>query len=134
MAEYILDTNHISPLVTYGHPLRDKILTHIQAGDVFALPTPVLHEFLFGITLLPRARKNLQEWQRLKGLFKYYRVDESVAEEAAELRVRLRRRGRQLEAIDSFIAIIALKNDLPLLTTDKDFQEIPRLQHKNWRK
>jgi shikimate dehydrogenase len=26
MADYLLDTNHTSPLVTIGHPLRDKIL------------------------------------------------------------------------------------------------------------
>jgi len=133
MTEYILDTNHISPLVTYGHPLRDKILARIQTGDIFAIAAPALHEFLFGITLLPRARKNRQEWQKLKGLFKYYRVDETVAEEAADLRVHLRQRGWQLDAIDSLIAIIALKNNSSLLTTDNDFQEIPHLRCENWR-
>ncbi len=134
MAEYLLDTNHLSPLVTYGHPLRSRILAHLQQGDIFAVAAPALHEFLFGIALLPRAKQNLQEWRRLKGLFRYYHVDKTVAEEAAELRVHLRRRGRQLEAIDALIAIIALKSGLPLLTTDRDFQAIPQLKTENWRK
>jgi tRNA(fMet)-specific endonuclease VapC len=49
------------------------------------------------------------------------------------LRVKLRQNGLQLEAIDSLIAIIALRYDLTLLTTDKDFRAIPNLRYENWR-
>ncbi|GAB4461456.1 MAG: hypothetical protein Fur0044_53350 [Anaerolineae bacterium] len=45
----------------------------------------------------------------------------------------MRRQGRQLEAIDSFIAIVAVRYDLILLTTDQDFQVVPDLQIENWR-
>lgn len=133
MTEYLLDTNHISPLVTPGHPLRAKIFAQLQAGDQFSIATPALHEFLFGIRLIPRAAKNMQIWAKLKGLFKYYDVDQTSAEQSAQLRVTLRQRGRQLEAIDSFIAVIAVRYDVILLTTDKDFQSIPDLEHENWR-
>lgn len=51
MAEYLLDTNHVSPLVTLEHPLRDKILARLQAGDIFSIIFPALHEFLFGISI-----------------------------------------------------------------------------------
>jgi hypothetical protein len=30
MANYLLDTNHASPLVTIGHPLRNKILGSVD--------------------------------------------------------------------------------------------------------
>jgi len=133
MAEYLLDSNHASPLVTLGHPLRDKILAQLQTGDVFAIATPVLHEVLFGISLLPRVQDNLKEWSRLQSFFKYYAIDEIIARQSAELRVMLRRKGRQLEVIDSFIAVTALQNNLVLLTTDKDFQAVPNLVINNWR-
>ncbi|MEM7534896.1 MAG: type II toxin-antitoxin system VapC family toxin [Chloroflexota bacterium] len=61
-----------------------------------------------------------------------YEVNEMVAKEAAMLRIQLRKKGKQLDAIDSMIATIALWNDLTLLTTDKDFQRVPTLQTANW--
>jgi predicted nucleic acid-binding protein len=37
-----------------------------------------------------------------------------------------------LETVDSLIAVIALRNDLTLLTTDGDFKPIPQLKRENW--
>lgn len=133
MTEYLLDTNHISPLVTPGHSLRVKILSQLEASEQFSIATPALHEFLFGIGLIPRATENFEAWEKLKGLFKYYDVDQSIAEQAAHLRVALRQQGRQLEAIDSLIAVIAVRYQVILLTTDKDFQAVPGLRYENWR-
>ena len=50
MADYLLDTNHASPLVTLGHPLRDEILRRLDEGHTFAICVPVLTETLFGIS------------------------------------------------------------------------------------
>jgi predicted nucleic acid-binding protein len=132
MTEYLLDTNHISPLVTLSHPLRGKVLQRIAAGDTFAITVPALTEFLFGISLLSRAKQNLAEWGRLKPAFIYYDLDRSDGEKAAESQVMLRRQGWQLETVDALIATIALRNNLVLLTTDKDFSAIPHLQLENW--
>ena len=132
MAGYLLDTNHISPLVTVGHPLRGKVLQRLQAGDTFGIPVPALTETLFGISLLPRAQQNLNEWERLKSTFNYYGIARFDAESAAELQITLRRRGWQLETVDALIAIVALRNDLILLTTDKDFSAIAQLRQENW--
>lgn len=133
MTEYLPDTNHISPLVTPGHPLRERILHQIESGVVFAIATPALHEFLYGIRLIPLAAQNLDLWTQLAGLFKYYNIDPITAEQSAQLRYALRKSGRQLEAIDSFIAVLALRYNLVLLTTDKDFHHIPTLHYENWR-
>lgn len=133
MTSYLLDTNHISPLVTIEHPLREKILLHLQAGDEFCITTSALSEFLFGIGSLPRAMRNFKEWERIRYDFKYYNIDPTDAEQAAKLRLTLRKRGWQLGLVDSLIAIIALRNDLTLLTTDKDFQGVPGLKIENWR-
>ncbi|MBE7473657.1 MAG: hypothetical protein DPW09_06460 [Anaerolineae bacterium] len=132
MADYLLDTNHLSPLITLTHPLRQRVLPHMQTNHTFALTIPILTELLFGIALTPRAKENLGEWLRLKPGLMIFDLDQSDAEQAAELQTLLRRRGRQLATVDALIAAVALRYDLTLLTTDKDFSAIPQLQQENW--
>ncbi|MCK6628200.1 MAG: type II toxin-antitoxin system VapC family toxin [Anaerolineae bacterium] len=131
MTDYLLDTNHASPLVTLGHPLRQRVLS-LQANHSFAIAVPVLAEVLYGLHLLPRAEQNLVEWARLRLNFNCYASDEFDAEQAVELQIKLRRRGWQLATIDALVAAVALRYDLTLLTTDKDFSAIPQLQQENW--
>jgi hypothetical protein len=56
VADYLLDTNHLSPLITVGHPLRNRILSLVKQGEGFNIAVPVLTEFLFGIQLMPRVQ------------------------------------------------------------------------------
>jgi len=133
MTRYLLDTNHLSPLVTLSHPLRLQIRERLETADSFAIPAPALTEFLFGIGLLPRARLNNETWQAMADEFAYYGVERQDAEMAADLRLKLRRVVRQLGAVDALIAVLALRNDLTLLTTDGDFAAVPSLKLENWR-
>lgn len=87
---------------------------------------------IYGIGVLPRAEQNLAEWERLKAKFHCYIPDVDDAEKAAHLRIILRRKGWQLEAIDAIIAIVAVRYDLILLTKDKDFRKVPLLKKVNW--
>lgn len=132
MADYLLDTNHASPLVTIGHPLRDKILTRRESGDTFAICVPVILETKFGIGILPRAKTNLEEWKRLKPLLTIYATDADDADVAVELQLSLRKEGWQLASFDALIAAVALRYDLTLLTTDNDFRAVEGLQTENW--
>jgi len=134
MGDYLLDTNHASPLVTLEHPLRKQILRRFDASDSFAICTPVLTETLFGIGILPRAAQNLIEWERLRFFLPCFAPDETDAKFAAELQISLRRRGRQLNTIDALIAADALRYDLVVLTKDKDFQVVLNLRYENWLK
>jgi predicted nucleic acid-binding protein len=132
MARYLLDTNHLSPLVTVGHPLRQQVSVRLQLGDEFAVPVPALTELLYGILLTPRAAQNLAEWQRLQNSFGYYLIPRQDAETAAELQTDLRRRGWQLATVDALIAAVALRHNLVLLTTDGDYAAVPGLPLENW--
>ncbi len=133
MAEYLLDTNHLSPLVTLEHPLRIKILAALQTDATFSIAVPSLAEFLLGMSLIPRATQNKREWQYLENYFNYRSLDKDDAKQAAELSLSLRKQGWQLAMLDSFIAVVALRYDLILLTTDKDFRAVPNLRYENWR-
>lgn len=132
MASYLLDTNHISPIVTPEHRLRSLIIQRHDAGDTFSIAVPALTEMLFGIRLLPRAERNLRDWQRFEPLFGFYDITKQDAEYAANLQATLRKQGRQLGLVDALIAAVALRYDLILLTTDKDFQPIVGLTQHNW--
>lgn len=132
MSDYLLDTNHVSPLVTLNHPLRAKILERAQKGDTFAVCVPVITESLFGLGILPRGIQNRAEWNRLRALLRVYIPDERNAEAAADLQIAMRRDGRQLVTVDATIAAVALRFGLILLTTDQDFQPIPDLIQENW--
>lgn len=132
MANYLLDTNHASPLVTRRHYLRRRTHDELRNGHRFGICAPALSEFLFGIGMLPRAVRNRQEWDNLRPRLTIYRVGEADAEIAADLQITLRRRGVQLETVDALIAAVALRYDLTLLTEDGDFREIAQLKQENW--
>lgn len=106
----------------------------MEHGTDFAIPVVVLAEFLFGIQSLPRAQANLAEWNRLQGSFGYFPIAKDDAEDAANLQLTMRRQGWQLALVDALIAVIAVRNNLVLLTTDGDFQFIPNLRQENWLK
>ena len=133
MADYLLDTNHLSRLILLGHPLRHRLEQRLSEGDTFAVAVPCVTELLFGLAMLPRSKQNLESWRILHPRLDYYDVKLDDAELAADLQVALRRRGWQLETVDAMIAAVALRNDLTLLTTDKDFAAVPDLAQENWR-
>lgn len=132
MSRYLLDANHLSPIVTIGHELRTKIIGELENGSEFVITAPVLFEFLFGIRSLPRAAHNLQIWNKIKADFIYFSVDSDDAERAVTLKLELRQNGWQLELVDAFTAVVALRYDLILLTKDKDFLAVPSLKLENW--
>lgn len=133
MADYLLDTNHASPLVTLHHPLRHRVLAAISAGDTFAITVPVLTETLFGISIAPRGPQNSTVWAQLEPQFACHVPGAADARQAAELQLLLRRQGRQLATVDALIAVVALRYDLTLLSTDNDFDPVPGLRRENWR-
>ncbi len=133
MANYLLDTNHASPLVTLHHPLRQRVLAAVVAGDTFAIAVPALTETLYGISTIPRGTHNRTIWAQLAPQIMGYIPDVADATDAADLQIRLRKQGRQLATVDALIAVTALRYDLTLLTTDKDFLAVPNLRLENWR-
>lgn len=132
MDNYLRDTNHAGALVTLAHPLRQRVLLRLHAGDTFAIAVPVVTETLYGIGVVPRATQNLAEWARLRPSLTCYLPDEAAAENAVALQVSLRHQGWQLETVDALIAVVALRYNLVLLTSDKDFAPVPNLTLENW--
>jgi predicted nucleic acid-binding protein len=55
-------------------------------------------------------------------------IDRRVAEAWAQLMQRLRASGRELSFNDSWIAATAIAHDLPLISRDADYDDVPGLQ------
>ena len=129
---YLLDTNHASPLVTPGHPVRAWFDRARLSGAVFHLDPVVRSEVRFGLRGTPRAAENLRRWSDLLPALTPVALRHGDAELAADLRVLLRARGRQLALADALIAAVALRLDLTLLTRDRDFVAVPGLASEDW--
>lgn len=133
MTRYLLDANHISPLVTISHPLREQILRQMVTGDEFYISVLAFGEALYGFSVITRAKENRQHWQQIRSKLAFINVNYTDIEQATSLRILLRKQGWQLELIDAVIAVVALRNDMVLLTTDRDFQATPNLKTEDWR-
>lgn len=129
---YLLNTNHLSPLVTPKHPLRQQVIQALEAGERFGICLPCVTETIFGIGILPRAKQNKIEWETLLPNFQIYVPNLQDANDTAELQIALRKQGWQLETVDAMIAVVAVHHQLTLLTTDRDFTAVPGLLTENW--
>jgi len=132
VAGYLVDTNHLSRLLTERHPLRARFLVAGERGDALYILLPIITETVAGFSILPRATQNWSEWRALRPGLVLLSLNEDDALEAARLQVMLRRGGRQLATVDALIATAALRYDLTLLTTDGDFAPVPTLRLENW--
>lgn len=71
-----------------------------------------------------RRLATLQQAQTLMPLM----IDDDVATQWAELRVRLRDAGRSMPVNDSWIAATALAAGVPVVTQDPDYDDVPGLE------
>ena len=103
MAEYLLDANHASPLVTTGHRLRKRVLDELRNGHEFFVSVPALAEALFGISVLPRATLNRAEWVRLSRFITCIELDEQNAKLITEIEKRVTERDQRIEELKAEI-------------------------------
>ena len=132
VSAYLLDSNHAGTLVTLTHETRRRIIARMAAGDEYKVTLPTITETVFGFSTLPRAQQNARAWQFVRPALVPVNMDEADALNAATMQVTLRRQGWQLQTIDALIATLALRYNLVLLTTDRDFQPIAGLTIENW--
>ena len=94
----------------------------LEGGHAVVTTGLILQELLQGFAG-PRARREIIERFSALPLVAPDRQDHV---EAAELRNRCRRAGVQIGTIDALLARLAIRHELTMLTTDKDFHRIAR--------
>jgi predicted nucleic acid-binding protein len=132
MRGYLLDTNHMSHAIRIVSPLRDRLRQVHRLGFRLLTCWPVLCELEEGIVFtadpahyrrtLDAVIKDVRIWPMDWNLVAYYG---SVAKIA-------KARGRALSSIDIVLAGFAWKDDVVLLTADRDFEAFPEVRTENW--
>jgi len=93
---------------------------YIETGEYICLIGIILQEILSGVT----SNARFLELEDHLAAFPLVPVEREDYIEAAHLRNDCRKKGVQVGTIDALIAAACIKNDLLLLSTDKDFQLI----------
>lgn len=132
MKRYLLDTNHLSAYLDRHPVLQPRVDAALRAGDRFGICVPVHCEYRAGIRVSRRHRQNLARLQAALALFRVWPTDDDTVAEFAEIFRELRAEGRMLSQFDLLIAALARQQRLILLTADKDFQPVKRLDLENW--
>jgi tRNA(fMet)-specific endonuclease VapC len=124
----ILDTNALS---AYADE-QMSVLEALSTAKELALPVVVIGEYRYGIAL-SRRRDWYQKW--LDEFIRDCRVlgiDESTTHHYADIRVELKRSGTPIPVHDVWIAALSRQHRLPLLSRDRHFDSVPRIQRVPW--
>ena len=130
MRRYMLDTNTVS-LLLRQHP---AVLRQVTAAPMAALCISVITEgeLLSGLAKRPAARRlhaAVREFLRRVEVLPW---ETAAAERYGTLRAGLERAGKVLGPLDLLIAAHALDWQAVLVTNDRAFGMVERLDHADW--
>ena len=105
-----------------GSPSHLHLRSLVQNGRSIALTSPVIMELLAGAT----SNEKAERLRDMLSSFKHVPVDGlSDYEHAAEIQRICRSQGDTIRSlIDCLIAAVAIREDLPVLSADRDFEVI----------
>jgi tRNA(fMet)-specific endonuclease VapC len=131
-AGYILDTNHLSKAVRTGSVVQRRI-AELRAGGVkIGICVPVLCEIEAGIQQLNRPDDYRRDLERLLRQVRIWPIDRLTARLYGEIHHDLKQRGRVLSQVDMMLAALARQTKLTLVSSDRDFAEVPDITTANW--
>lgn len=135
MAEYLLDTNHLT-YVQEGHPRVVARLTSLGPGDQVLTCVVNVAELLRGVLLWSpgrRQRELLRLYHQVIGpAEEVLPITRPVGEQFAEIDVALRQKGRPIPINDVWLAALALVRGAILVTNDDHFTFVDGLATQNW--
>ncbi len=125
---YALDTNIVIDLFKGRRDIADKI----NAAQQVYLPVPTLAELYLGAENSLRKTHHLKQIEALLKLTHVLNTSNRTAELYSMLKVHLRRQGTPIPENDIWIAALAKEYNLPVVTRDKHFKNIPDLHIAAW--
>jgi predicted nucleic acid-binding protein len=101
-------------------PEVELLVECLERGDIVATTGIVLQELLQGFQGPKAKREILREFSMLPVITPD--IEDHIG--AADLRTKCRRKGVQVGTIDALIAQLCIRHELPLLTTDREFEAV----------
>ncbi len=124
---YLLDTNIVIRIFN-GRISRSRL----SSGSGFFCSTIVLGELYFGARKSHRVEDNLARIDRFKEDVPILGCDSPTADRYGVVKLQLRRKGRPIPENDIWIAAMAIRHGLELVTDDRHFAEIEELKTVKW--
>lgn len=124
----IVDTNALSAIADE----RDRIREVLATATGIAVPVIAIGEYRSGIARsrnFPRYQEWLDEFIRASRVLL---VDESTTYRYADIALELRESGTPIPTNDIWIAALCRQHDLPLLSRDRHFDAVSKLQRIEW--
>jgi predicted nucleic acid-binding protein len=132
MRAYLLDTNHLGTAIHVVSPLRDRLRQAHRRGFRLVTCWPVLCELEEGIVCTANPGQYRRILAVLMKEIRIWPMDWSLVEQYGQFAELARTRGRALSMTDMILAAFACREDVSLLTTDKDFEAFPEVKTENW--
>jgi len=132
MPRFMLDTDTCSYIMKRSHPLVLKRLQSIPVGDV-CMSVVTKAELLYGVEVSPRRAQDAAALAAFLPYVEAVALNEDAAQQYAEIRADLKRRGAMIGANDLFIAAHARALGLTLVTNNTaEFERVSKLRVENW--
>jgi tRNA(fMet)-specific endonuclease VapC len=130
MKRYMLDTNMVSHFIK-GHP---KVVAQVVGLPMSLLCISAITEaeLLFGLAKLPQAKRLHESVREFLLRVDSLPWDSSVTRDYAAVRADMKKQGKTLEPLDLLIATHALSTGAILVTNDRAFAQVPKLQLEDW--
>jgi len=126
--KFLLDTNVVIGMFEKDVSITERILPEMQ----LFLSSTVLGELLYGAYHSARVRNNLERARTFATRITVLPCDTGTADAFGSLKSYLRKKGRLIPDNDIWIAAVAHKRQLTLITRDRHFKEIESLNSYVW--
>ena len=124
----LLDTNIVTALFKGEEGIATKI---DQAAEVF-IPVIVVGELEYGALHSQQIIKNKNAINDLVNAYPVLDIDTDTAYFYGQVKAALRKQGTPIPENDVWIAAIAIKHNLTLVTRDKHFQQVHGITLEEW--
>lgn len=128
VGKLVLDTNAV---IAYREGIPE-VCSLVDTADVIILPVIVVGELLYGAFNSIKTKNNEKFVHKFIEYSLVMQIDESVAARYARVRFDLKRQGNPIPENDIWIAAACLVLDVPLLSQDDHFTQVPGLQVISW--
>jgi len=128
-SQYLLDTNIVVPFLN-----GDAIITEkLKALTIVQLPFIVLGELYYGAYKSKQSKNNIPKIKEfIDEHCEVYYASGKTLELYGQIKQSLSKRGKPIPENDIWIAAIAWEYDLTLVTRDKHFSHVDKLNTATW--
>jgi tRNA(fMet)-specific endonuclease VapC len=126
--KFLLDTNIITAWLKGETALADKI----DKAKEIHIPIIVLGELYYGALYSTKVEKNIRDIKSITSNYNVLKVDEETTIAYGNIKAALRKKGKPIPENDIWIAAIAKRYKLIVVTRDKHFKEIESINIKSW--